>query len=143
MGRPRNTHRLSRIAALSFSSALICGILFFAVLSRSLPPSDGAYGQPLLSIFWDPFVMGGIFLNAGISGLIAIPLAYYLLRNRRILTCGIFAFLVVGLEVVLVTPWLGPVGWFGAYLALVAALMFCRFSTLPIFSLQSDVQAER
>jgi len=130
----RNIYRVLRIASLSFAGALLCAVLFFAVLHWSLPPSDEAYGQKFLSALWDPFVIGAILAHAGISCLIAVPLAYFLLRGRRILPCAVFALPIVGLEVILVMPRFGVGGWFGAYVALAAALIFGRFSRHRFFS---------
>ena len=134
MAKTGNFHRLLRIAALSFSGALACAILFFAVLHRSLPPSDEAYGQPLLRALWDPFVIGSIVVYAGLSGVVTTPLAYFLLRDRRVLPCAALAFLAVALEVMLVTPKFGAAGWLGAYPAMASALILCRFARFRPFS---------
>jgi hypothetical protein len=130
--------RLLQIAVLSFGGALACALLFFAVLQRSLPPSDAAYGLPLLRALWDPFVIGAIVMCSGASGLIATLLAYFMLRDRRLLPCAVFAFVIVALEVILVTPWFGFGGWLGAYLALGAALIFCRYTRHRLFSGRSQ-----
>jgi hypothetical protein len=131
-------HRLLRVAAASFGGALVCEVLFTAVILWSLPPSDQAYGQPALSALWDPFVIAAIVMYGVISGLVVTPLAYFLLRDRRILPCAIFTLSTVALEVVIVTPRLGAGGWFGAYFVLLAALLFCRFSNLKWFSSRNE-----
>ncbi|MGA2435341.1 MAG: hypothetical protein ABSG25_08650 [Bryobacteraceae bacterium] len=119
---------------LSFTGALACAVLYLAVIFWNLPPSDGAYGQPFLNDLRDPFVLIVLVPSAGIFGLITTPFAYFLLRGRRLLRCAVFTFVIVALEVILVTPWYGLFGEFGAFFALVAALLFCGSSKLKWFS---------
>jgi hypothetical protein len=125
--------RLFQIALLSFAGAVISAALFVAVLQRSLPPTDAAYGQSLISGLWDPFVIGCIVLSATVSALLTIPVAYFCLRGRQILPCAALAFLCVAIEIVVVTPWFGYAGWFGSYAALLAALIYCRSSKRWLF----------
>lgn len=124
----RGNPSLYRVVSLSFAGALVCAVLFFVVLQSNLPATDAAYGQPVLAVLWDPFVIGAIVLWTLVSGILAAPVAYYCLRGRRLLPSAALAFIVVAIENILVTPPFGAAGWLGAYVALVAVLLLCRLS---------------
>ncbi len=120
--------RLLQIAGLSFAGTLICAFLFSAALHWSVPRTDATYGVPLGQALWDPFVLSGIVLFSAFSCLIIVPIAYYLLRGRRILPCAKITILAVAAEIVFVTPFSRAPGFFGAFVVLVASLVYCRCS---------------
>ena len=126
--------RLLKISGLSLVGALGCAVLFFVAFQRTVPPSDATYGQSPFKVLWDPFVLSTIALVGAVSGLLTTPVAYLLLRGKKVGPCAAFVFATVCLEIVLVTPWLGLGGFLGAYVVLFAALLYCRSSRHRWFS---------
>jgi hypothetical protein len=120
--------RLFQIAVLSFVGALVCAFLFMAALHWTVPRTDATYGVPLGQALWDPFVLSGIALVSAFSCLITVPTAYYLLRGRRILPCAKITILAVAAEIILVTPFSRAPGFFGAFIVLIALLVYCKCS---------------
>jgi len=120
--------RLLQIAVLSFAGALVCAFLFSAALHWSVPRTDATYGAPLAQALWDPFVLSGIALFSAFSCLITVPMAYYLLRGRRILPCATTTIVAVAAEIVLVTPFFRAPGFFGAFVVLIGSLVYCKCS---------------
>ena len=120
--------RLFQIALLSFSGTLVCAFLFAAALHWSVPRSDATYDVPLGRALWDPFLLSSIGLFSAFLCLVTTPIAYYLLRGRRILPCAKIAILAVAAEIVLVTPFSRAPGFFGAFVVLIATLVYCKCS---------------
>jgi hypothetical protein len=123
-----DARRFFHIAAFSFLGAVACAVLFTAAVHWSVPPTDATYGASLVQVIWDPFVLGTIVFVSAFSCLITVPIGYYLLRGRRILPCAKIAILAVAAEIVLVTPFSRAPGFVGAFVVLVAALVYCRCS---------------
>src|SRR5262245_36930427 len=93
-----------------FAAALGCGFVFVVILELSLPPNDAAYGRGL-RIFLDPFVLFGWIDYSIISAFIAFPIAWYCLGGRKLLPCAVFATSIVLVEIVIVTPFKGWLGF--------------------------------
>jgi hypothetical protein len=94
-------------------------------LQLSLPPSDLAYGQPLTSVWADPFVRIVATQMALIGAAIGFVLAVWTLWNTRLLV----SLPLVFLSTVLVSGVFGGMGPFSAIFALVFSLgvmMWCR-----------------
>jgi hypothetical protein len=125
--------RFLQIAVLSFVGAFTCAVLFVVALGWGLPPSDATYGLPLIKVLRDPFILGAIVLYGGAMGILTTPIAYYCLRGRRPVPCSIFVFAAVGIEIVLLTPRIGIVAFFGACIVLFGALLLCKFSMIRFF----------
>ena len=126
--------RSLKILALCLGAAFVCAFAFVVMLRFSLPPTDEAYGVPLSQLFSDPFVFFGAVYGAVFFGLISFPFAYFAVRKVRLAPAALFIFGTVLGEILFVTPFLGPVGLFGAVLTLAVALFICRFSRWQIFA---------
>ncbi len=123
-----DTRRFFQIAVFSFLGAVTCAVLFTAAVHWSVPPTDATYGAPLIQVIWDPFVLGTVILVSAFSCLMTVPIGYYLLRGRRILPCAKITILAVAAEIILVTPFSRAPGFVGAFVVLVASLVYCRYS---------------
>ena len=121
--------RLLQVVVLSFVGALVCAFLFTAAVHWSVPRTDATYGAPLVQVILDPFVLGAIIFVSAFSCLITVPMAYYLLRGRRILQCATTTIVAVAAEIVLVTPFFRAPGFFGAFVVLIGSLIYCKCST--------------
>jgi hypothetical protein len=100
------------MAILTFcmASAFVCAFAFVLLFQRSLPPSDRAYGLPLLRVFSDPLVSGGAVYGAILFGIASFPFMLIALPKQRYLSGAFIVLAVVLCEIVVVTPFFG---WFG------------------------------
>ena len=117
-------------AYLSFMASFVSGCVLLSGLLKSLPPTDGAYGQSVLQTLMDPFVLTFFIPAALIATGATMAIVYFGLRdmNPRI-TVPIVVGAVL-LELLIVAPFSFAVGWFGAYAALFASIAFCRYSKM-------------
>lgn len=110
------------ILALCLLGALVTAEVLAAVTVLTLPPEDGAYGLPwrdTLLLGWIGFVGFGILV-----ALVAWPLAFSACGDQPLGRCYLLAQGVVLAWVVVATPLMGPIAFFGAPLALGAALFY-------------------
>jgi hypothetical protein len=126
--------RALTILALCMGAALVCAVVFVVMLQLSLPPSDLAYGAPLWKVLRDPFVFNIAARTALGVGLISFPFVYFATRKLRLVTSALFIFGAVLVEILLVTPFGGLLGFIGSPFALILALITCRFSDWRIFA---------
>ena len=125
------------ILVLCLTSGLVCAVVFVIIGQFTLPPTDLAYGLGL-SIFTDPFVLGGMVFWAILAGLFAFPFALNCLRNRNLIACYIFVTAAVLAEICIVTPVAGWLGFFGSFPTVVWALLFCKSSASRRFRQKSE-----
>ncbi len=125
--------RPALILAICFAGSFAFAFFFDAVLQRSLPLTDEGYQLRGLALFADPFVLYGSILCATVAALIAFPIALHCLKSRKLLTCSVFVGGIVLAEIMLVTPFWGWPGLFGSFQALIAALLFCKFTKTTMF----------
>jgi hypothetical protein len=117
------------IFALCLGAAFVCAFAFVAMLQLSLPPTDLDYGRLSLSgLLADHIMLDESLLGGFIFGCMSFPFAYFSLRDLRLLTTAPFVFGAVLAEIVLITPFFGWPGFFGAVPTLAWALLFCRSS---------------
>jgi len=115
------------------AGAFLCALVFLVVLQLNWAPT----GEDILTkVFSNPFVGGVATLFAGAPALVAFPFAYFCLRQRNLVTCSIFVFSVVLLEIAAATKLGDWLGFFGSFPALLVALLICRFSGLRVFRLE-------
>ena len=134
---PKGIRRGGLILVLCLASAAVCAVVYTIIFHFSLPPTDLAYGRGL-SIFTDPFVLGGTVFWAILAGLFAFPFALRCLRDRNLFTCYLFVSAAVLAEICLVTPFSGPLGFLGSFPTVVGALLFCKFSNYKLFRQESE-----
>jgi hypothetical protein len=126
--------RALKVLALCLGAAFVCAFVYVATLRYSLPRTDTAYGASLSQVFSDPFVSVVAAFGAILFGLVAFPFAYFTVRNRRLAPAALFIFGMVLAEILLVTPFWGWFGLFGALPSFAVALLVCRFSHWRIFT---------
>ena len=71
---------------------------------------------------------------AVISAIVVFPILYFCLKGKKLRIALPIVFGGVFLEIFLVTPFGGNLGWFGSYSALLASLIYCRSSKRRISS---------
>lgn len=98
-------------------------VLFVLILTWSLPPSDGAYGQPPFS---DPLVFPVMAMAAGIVSLVVCPFAMLLLQYARPLVSAIVVPVAMWVALILTVPIIGGYGLTAGFAAMIAAMLFCR-----------------
>ncbi len=98
-------------------------VLFVLILTWSLPPSDGAYGEPPFS---DPLVFPIMAMAAGIVSLVVCPFSMLLLQYTRPLASVIVVPVAMWSALVLTIPMVGEYGFVGGFVAMIAAMLFCR-----------------
>jgi|SRR5665213_622454 len=119
----------------SFAGSFLSAIIFVAALRWSVPPTDQAHEQTLFQTLSDPFVLTIMSFVAGISAIVVFPILYFCLKGKKLRIALPIVFGSVLLEIILVTPFAGNLGWFGSYSALVGALFFCRNSRMESLKL--------
>lgn len=118
-------HHPLTMLALAFGLSFTFAVIWVCLMTWTLPPTDGAYGQ---APFADSLVLPIMSIIASVVALITYPFLYFALRDRRFPRApALLAMVVVG-EIVLITPinaWLGFVGSFAAYLGGLAVARVC------------------
>jgi hypothetical protein len=115
----------------SLAGSFVCALTYLVVLHAAHPDADQAAGDPLSRVLSDPFVVhiGGTWML--VSAITVFPVAALALRRMRI---GPTFWAVLGatlLEIVMVTPFWGPLGWMLSYAVAVGAMITCR--SMPQF----------
>jgi hypothetical protein len=118
--------RILFILAISIVGSFFCAIFFIWIFTLSLPSTDSAYGQGLVSTLMDPFVRIIAIQIAAVSSVFTFLLLYFGLRRTSMKRSIPIVFAVVILEILLITPIAGYVAWLGSYVALVLAVFYCR-----------------
>jgi len=129
--------RIPLVIVLSMLGSYVCALAFIAVLQWSLPPTNEAYGQGLAGTLDDPFVRIIAIGWANASGVLVSVVAFFALRGRNLLACFAIALACVLTEIAVVTHFLGGLGFPGAFIALVGALIWCRRSKARILQVRS------
>jgi len=127
----RSFAELAFLAGCSLIGSLAAALLYVAVLHASLSPTDAAYGQGLGQVLSDPFVLqigGGIALLAAALGFL---LSVLCLRGRNLGACAVLVLSSVALVILVVTPFSLRAGFIGSFVALFAAMIYCRHSRAP------------
>lgn len=129
--------RAPAVIVLSMLGSYVCALAFIAVVQWSLPPTDGEYGQGLAATLDDPSVRVIAIGWANVSGVLVSVVAFFALRGRNLLACFAIALACVLTEFAVVTPFLGGIGFLGAFFTLVGALIWCRRSKARILQVRS------
>ncbi|HVS70262.1 MAG TPA: hypothetical protein VHQ47_03290 [Phycisphaerae bacterium] len=111
------------MAAVSFAMAFLFAMTFVVVMTLTLPASDGAYGQ---RPFEDPLVFPVMAMGAAFAGLIGSVPFYFACRSRPL---GRSVAIVVGVtmvELLVVTPLNGGIGFLGSFVAFAVGLVVAR-----------------
>ena len=118
--------KLTVLACAALSCGFVSSTMALVVLQLSLPPTDGAYGQPLSSIWSDPFVrmiaVPASFIGAGIWFLLSLPTLW----NTRLSHSIPLVFIVTVLAAGISGP-LGPLSPVSALAAAVGAMLICHW----------------
>src|ERR1041385_42674 len=107
MRRSSRPHPVLFVAVAFVSSmvaAYMCAAVYLVALNRSLPPTDGAYGQTIAQMIADPFVWLVATQTATLAGLLIFPIVVLCLWRRDLLRCGLFVFGTTILAVAAITP---------------------------------------
>lgn len=108
---------------LAFVLSFGFAILWVCIMTWSLPPTDGAYGQ---APFGDSLVLPITSIFASVAALITYPFLYFTLRDRRFPHApALLAIVVIG-EIVIITPIDAGLGFVGSFIAYFAGLAVAR-----------------
>jgi len=126
-------HNPFLLLVLSLAAAYFSAIVFVSALYYSLPATDLAHGQGLLTTFNDPFlrVIGGII--ATVCGVIGYSVALFCLRGRDLLRCSIFVLGSVTVGLLILTPFVHAFAVIGALVIGILTLLFCRSTKIEFF----------
>ena len=113
------THSFPVFLLIGVVGGFVTALAFIATIQLTLPPSDGAYGQSILTALGDPFVRTIATPVALVSGLLASPLLFFSLRRRRLSVALPIVLASVILAVVVATPLSHLLGLASAFVALV------------------------
>ena len=105
--------------------AFVTALAFIATIQFTLPPTDGAYGQSILTTLGDPFVRTIATPVPLVSGLLASPVLFFSLRRRRLAVALPIVFSSVILAVAVTTPLSHLLGLVSAFVALVLSCVLC------------------
>jgi hypothetical protein len=122
-----------------FLGAFVIAFAFIAVIQFTLPPTDTAYGQGIITTLRDPFVRAIAVPVALLAGALASPLLYLCLRRRRLAVALPIVFGSVLTVLVIVTPSSHLLGLAGAFAALVVSCIVC--SRIKVTSYEFPDQA--
>ena len=122
--------------ALTVLSSYLCAAAYVVVTFLSLPSNDEAYRQPLALI--DPFVMTVAIPIATVIAIVIFPIALLSLWRRNALRCTVLVLGVSLLSILCLTPYFSIFTIPISVLIAVVALLFCRFTNLPVFRLRQD-----
>jgi hypothetical protein len=132
-----NKTRRNRVAftiqglALTVLSSYVCAGAYVLATIMSVPPTDGAYRQPLALL--DPFVWTVAIPVATAIALIVFPVALFSLWHRDVLRAGLFVLGSTVLTILGTTPYLSLLAIPLSAGVAVGALLFCRFARLALF----------
>ena len=128
---------LATMALFSALGSIVCALLFVLVQNATLPPTDLAAGSSFVETLSDPFVqwIGGWV--TGLSAMVVYFAALHLLRGRRLWPTFAITFAATVLEILVMTPRGGPLGWFVSLSAAAATMIACR--SVP--NLAADAEA--
>lgn len=127
----RGAGRIVLIFVLSMAGSYASALVFVAVLTRTLPRSDLAYGQGLKRTFSDPFVVDVARFGATIAGFAVFFVAWWAVRERSLFRSFAICFLTGIAAISVVTPFLGGLGMLAGLIAVGLSLDWCRRS-LPL-----------
>ncbi len=115
-------HPIALLVA-SFALAFALAITWVVMMTLTLPPTDGAYGQ---TPFADPLVFPIMSIFASMAAILAYPWLYLALRDRPLPKSLASLAGVVLAEIVLVTPLNAAWGFVGSFVAFAFGLGCAR-----------------
>lgn len=110
--------------AICFLLAFTFAITWVIIMTLTLPPTDGAYGQ---APFEDPLVFPIMSIYASIAAIVVFPITYSVLRDRPFLPATLILAAVVLVEIVVITPFHAPTGFLLSFLAYGIGLAVARW----------------
>lgn len=121
-------NKLSLLIFISFFGSFIFGALFVSSIYFSLPSSDTAYGQGLITTFKDPFVFTIAITYILSTGLLFSPIIYFCLRAKNLKSALPIIFGTGIIWIVAITPFSARGGLIGFYVIYLFTLLYCRFA---------------
>ena len=128
-------HSFPVFLVIGLIGAFVTAVTYIGVIQLSLPPTDGAYGQGILTTLHDPFVRAIATPVAVVSGLLASPLLFLCLRLRRLAVVLPIVFGSVLVAVAITTPLSHLLGLFSGCAALVVSSIACKHSRATILEI--------
>lgn len=119
------SHSFAVFLLVGFVGALVTAFAFIVVIQLTLPPTDGAYGQGVVATLSDPFVRMIATPFVLVGGVLATPLLYFCLRDRRLAVALPIVFGSVLVAVIVTTPLSQLLGLFSGFAALVVSCIVC------------------
>jgi hypothetical protein len=131
---------MGTIAALSLAGSLLCALFLLALIHAHAPMTDASASEPYFALLFDPLVLPVVIAWTLFSAVIVFPFGVWLLRGRKIVPTFLVVLAATLLAVVTVIPVAKAIGlkrgwWASGYLAVVAALIACRW--MPALKLPS------
>ena len=105
----------------SFAMAFLFAVIYVIVMTLSLPPSDGAYGQ---TPFQDPLVLPIMAIGASMAAVVVFPFFYFTCRYKRLGKSVTIVASITVAELLLITPFDAGAGFVGSFLAFAVGLAF-------------------
>jgi hypothetical protein len=135
----KSSHSYWLFLLVSMFGAFLTAAVFVIVIQLSLPPTDLAYHQGISKTFSDPFVRDIASFVAFWCGLLASPLLFFCLRQRKLAVALPIIFGSVLVAVSISTPISPLLGLFCAVAALVGSCIIC--TQIQVTSLESSHDA--
>ena len=104
---------------LSFVLSFTFAVTWVTVMTKSLPRTDGAYGQ---APFADPLVLPIMSMFAAIAALFTYPFLYSTLKESQLPKAILVLASIVIIEIVVVTPFNAAIGFVGSFVAYLIGL---------------------
>jgi hypothetical protein len=120
------------------TGAFVTAFTFIAVIQLTLPPTDGAYGQGIFTTLHDPFVRAIAMPVALVSGLVATPLLFFCLRQRRLSVALPIVLGSVLAAVAMATPFSQLLGLLSGFAAFVVSCIVCARIQATRYKISQD-----
>lgn len=125
---PLRRNSVFQMLPAAMGMSFVFAVTYVVVMTLTLPPSDGAYGQ---APFADPLVFPIMCIGAAVAGVVVCPFYYFALRTRPFFKSLAIVMGVVLAEIMVVTPFDSGLGFLGSFLAFFVGLGIARAMQKP------------
>ena len=118
--------RVLALAACALLCAALVGLVALFVQSKTLPPSDLAYGMPFGTYMKDPFVLIVLSEFVLVGATLGFAVGSWLLWKVRLSKAAPVVLGVAAAAAAMFAPIFGPLSAVPALIAAVGAMVWCR-----------------